>query len=45
MNYDIVINNGLVVFGNENQAEFLNLGINNDKIVEISQKKLIGKKI
>ena len=38
MNYDIVINNGLVVFGNENQTEFLNLGISNDKIVEISQK-------
>ena len=44
MNYDIVINNGLVVFGNENQAEFLNLGIISDKIVNISKEKLIGKK-
>lgn len=44
MNYDIVINNGLVVFGNENQAEFLNLGIISDKIVDISKEKLIGKK-
>lgn len=45
MNYDIVINNGLVVFGNESQAEFLNLGIVDDKIVEISKEELTGKKV
>lgn len=45
MNYDIVINNGLVVFGNKNKAEFLSLGIVDDKIVEISKEKLTGKKI
>lgn len=43
MEYDIVINNGYVVFGNKNKAENINIGIVKDKIRKISKEFLQGK--
>ncbi|MBC2851864.1 amidohydrolase family protein [Cetobacterium sp. 8H] len=41
--YDIVIENGIVVYGDLKPKEKMNLGISGDKISKISQSKLIGK--
>lgn len=43
--YDLVIENGTVVFGNQKEKEILNIGIIEDKIEAISKDKLVGKKI
>ncbi|MGL5593842.1 MAG: hypothetical protein ACRDDH_07915, partial [Cetobacterium sp.] len=43
--YDLVIENGTVVFGSQKEKEILNIGIIEDKIEAISKDKLVGKKI
>ena len=43
--YDLVIEDGTVVFGSLKEKEILNIGIIGEKIEAISKDKLIGKKI
>ena len=43
--YDLVIENGIVVFGSLKEKEVINIGIIGDKIKIISKDKLVGKKI
>lgn len=45
MVFDLVIENGKVVFGGEKAAENINIGITGDRITEISSEKLEGKKV
>lgn len=45
MEFDLVIENGKVVFGGERAAEDVNIGITGDRIAEISFEKLDGKKV
>ncbi len=45
MEFDLVIENGKVVFGGEREAENVNIGITGDRIAEISFEKLDGKKV
>lgn len=42
--YDLVIENGTVIFGSLKEKELLNIGIIGDKIEVISKEKLNGKK-
>lgn len=44
MEFDLVIENGKVVFGGERAAENVNIGITGDRIAEISFEKLDGKR-
>lgn len=45
MEFDLVIENGKVVFGGERAAENVNIGIIGDRIAEISHEKLEGRKV
>lgn len=45
MVYDLVIENGKVVFGSLEKSQALNIGIINNKIIKLTDQPIVGKKI